>query len=140
MISHRVWFAVDCGADQSPPLARIRQTMGETADSYFYRATSFCKLYRGTGFLADCWPDVAAFVRWPKDWQDMRETFMELGLVSGANAELYNWHDTNGWLVQKAIKERARSARNRRAAKIGAARRRAKKSAERTKGGRLVGR
>jgi hypothetical protein len=139
-ITHRVWFAVDCGADQSPPLARLRQVMGESGDAYFYRATAFCKLYRGTGFLGECWPDVAAFVRWPKDWQDMRDTFTACGICAGSASELYGWHETNGWLIQKAIKERARSAQNRRAAKLGARKRRAQAQAKGAKGGRLVGR
>lgn len=140
----RVWFAVDTSLDMSPPLARFRAEHGSTADSYFYRALAFAKQYARAGAFAEMWPAVAEFVRWPNGYQELQASWRRCGLVFGDADELYQWAGTNGWIQAKKENERKRSERNRKAARIGARKRRearaaAQKPAKRTTNGRSVG-
>jgi hypothetical protein len=136
----RVWFAVDVSLDNSPPLASLRQFQGPTADVYFYRACAFCKLYARAGALRELWPAVAGFVRWPDSWEDLRDLWRRAGLVFGPEDELYQWMGTNGWMLAKQAAEAKRSAQNRKAARLGAKKRRAARAQTKaTSNGRLVG-
>lgn len=126
----RVWFAVDCSLRNSPPMATFRQVHGPTADTYFIRAYEFAKLYARSGRMSGFWPAVANFIGWPKTVDELRDAWQACGLVFGPDDELYQWMGTNGYLLIKQEKEAKRSRQNRRAARIGAKKRRDAKAAK----------
>lgn len=139
----RVWFAIDVSLRNSPPMATFRQVYGATADAYFIRAYEFSKLYARAGAMKDLWLALANFIGWPKSADELRDAWRSCGLVFGPEDELFQWMGTNGWITAKREAEAKRSARNRRAARIGAKKRRLEKAAraaaKRTTHGRLVG-
>jgi hypothetical protein len=129
----RVWFAVDVSLRNSPPMAAFRQMHTLTSDAYFYRVYEFCKLYARQGSLAGQWPAVAGFVAWPESWESLRKLWRECGLVFGEDDEVYQWMGTNGYLLARQETEAKRARQNRRAARIGAKKRRRAKAAQETK-------
>jgi hypothetical protein len=140
----RIWYAIDVSLRNSPPVAAFRQECGPLSDAYVGRAYEFCKLYSQTGDLKDFWQALAGFIDWPTTWTELRDIWRRLGIVTGGEDELYQWMGTNGWMLAKREAERKRSDKNRRAARIGARKRRleraAKQKAKRTKNGGWVGR
>jgi flagellar biosynthesis/type III secretory pathway protein FliH len=94
-------------------MARLRNAAGEYADVLFYRATAFCKLYEQTGCVRDRWQDLAAFVRWPGQPAELRDLFRACGLVISERDALYDWDLLNGWIIDRAERERKRAAKNR---------------------------
>jgi hypothetical protein len=94
-------------------MVRIRRAAGEYADVLFYRATSFAKLYEHTGQMAGRWQDLAAFVRWAGSAEDLRDLFLACDLVQGEHETLYDWEEINGWLYDRADRERKRKRKER---------------------------
>ena len=126
----RIWYAIDVSLRNSPPVAAFRQECGPLVDAYVGRAYEFCKLYAQTGDLKESWQALAGFIDWPTSWTELRDTWRRLGIVSGTEDELYQWMGTNVWMLAKREAERKRAEKNRRAARIGAKKRRALKAAK----------
>ena len=125
----RAWFAVDCAADQSPPLVRLRAAAGPQADIYYVRALAFCKLYAPAGDLETLWADLAAFVRWDGAPGELRDLFRAVGLALPPRDRLYLWYESNGWILRaraadaaKHRKLRAKADRHAKAERIRRAR------------------
>jgi hypothetical protein len=122
------WVAIRCACDQSPPLVGWRLLSGrDEADVYYYRATSWAKLYRRSGCLSGVWPALAATIRWPLAWEELRDGWRRCGIVSGEADELYCWRATNGWLEERAERDRIRHANKAKAGRASARARRLKK-------------
>ena len=140
----RRWFAIDCAADTSPPLFRLRSAAGPYADVLYYRAVAFCKLYADQGQLEKAWSDLSAFVRWPDSAEELRDLFRATGIATGPRDTLYLWYESNGWIIKAhaadAAKHREMRARNKVRAGRERARRAAMRAADPGLGGRLVGR
>ena len=98
----------------------MARTKCQSAGWYFVRATQFCKNFELTGCLAEWWPDVARFSRWPKEWGNMGAVFRECGLVDKDKAdELRDWDELNLKALQKRETERKNKAQKRRTKKRG---------------------
>jgi hypothetical protein len=105
--SNRRWFAIDCSADSSPPLFRLRNQAGPLADVYYYRAVAFCKLYAPDGQLENSWPDLAAYLRWPDAPEELRDLCRACGVVSPPRDRLYLWFESNGWILRQKAADAA---------------------------------
>lgn len=128
----RMWFAVACDLDAHPGMVRLRNAAGEYADVLFYRATAFCKAYERTGCLRDRWQDLAAFSRWSGQPSELRDLFRTCGLLISDRDLLYDWDETNGWIIDRAERERKRAAKNR-AAEAAEEARKERRAAQRRK-------
>jgi hypothetical protein len=109
----RTWYGVACDLDCCPGLVRLRNAAGEYSDVLFYRAMAFCKSYEQSGCLRDRWQDLAAFVRWSGQPSDLRDLFRTCGLLVSDRDLLYDWDEINGWIIDRAERERKRAAKNR---------------------------
>jgi hypothetical protein len=110
----RAWFGVACDLHASPGMVRLRRAAGEYADVLFYRAIGWCKQYEHTGQIAGHWRDLADFVGWDGTPDDLRALFISCGLADGDRDLLYDWEAVNGWIIERAQRERRRAAKNRR--------------------------
>jgi hypothetical protein len=109
----RTWYGVAADLDGFPGMVRLRNAAGEYADVLFYRSICFCKLYEQTGCIRERWQDLAAFVRWPGQPAELRDLFRTCGLLVSDRDLLYDWDEVNGWIIDRAERERKRAAKNR---------------------------
>jgi hypothetical protein len=56
---------------------------------------------------------LAAFVRWSGQPSDLRDLFRACGLLVSDRDLLYDWDEINGWIIDRAERERKRAAKNR---------------------------
>jgi hypothetical protein len=110
---------------------KLRAELCPTADAYYYRAVAYCKEFCPNGQLQGRWDDLAACIDWPLGdgygVERLRELFRTCGLAVGPLDELWNWDDTNGWIIRQFETNRIRKEEKRKAGKAsGKARRKAK--------------
>jgi hypothetical protein len=120
-----LWAATPCDVDHSPMLARLRTSVGSTADVYWYRAWLWAMRYRQRGIIGEGdWAVMADEIRWPDGPGELRREFEAAGIVA-PGGEMAGWRVYNGWILAKYEVDRKRHRNKVKAGRAsGAARRR----------------
>lgn len=101
------WIAVDVSMPWDPRVRALGRAVGcETADGWIVRVMGWLKQHARDGQVAGFADDIADAIRWPYAVA-LDVALSDAGLLDNAG-RLLGWSELNGWLVQRAEKDRAR--------------------------------
>jgi hypothetical protein len=101
------WIAVDVSMPWNPSVRALGRSVGcETADGWVVRVMGWLKQHARDGQVAGYAADIADAIRWPYDLP-LDVAFADAGLLDKAG-RLVGWAELNGWLVERAEKDRKR--------------------------------
>lgn len=100
---HTSWFAIQCKAFAGPQLSMARGELGRISDLHYVYAHAWCKQYAQNGQLRDWWPALAEHVGFEYGWEALRDLWRKCCIVVGPMDEIFDWYETNGWILRDQI-------------------------------------
>jgi hypothetical protein len=130
-----IWAGITVSAPESSPLLDFCETYGDTADAYYYRAVCWCKKFHRSGQITstatlaptDVWRELARAIRWPRPFEELRDTWRQCRVVVGPADQLFDWEESNGRIMRAKEQDRLNKERKRKAGRASGKARRKKK-------------